>query len=183
VGGGNDAGAALSKSVELRRHTDNDGDCLTDDGVRAALEIGAGLVGGYTLVVSSGMQRATQTAACFLGALGQRVPGGVIVEPGLRTQSEGRWREIYAETRKPDLASFRAADPEFVDAEVASLGAALRRVFDRLEDGGRALAVGHSPTNEAAAFALTGETVRPLAKGEGVLVVEEAGAYRAEELG
>jgi broad specificity phosphatase PhoE len=183
VGGRDDTGAVLSKAVELRRHTDNDGDRLTDDGARAALEIGAGLAGGYSLVVSSGMQRATQTAACFLAALGERVPGGVIVEPGLRTQTEGRWREIYAETEKPDLASFRAADPEFVDAEVASLGAALRRVFDRLADDGRALAVGHSPTNEAAAFALTGEMVRPLGKGEGVLVVEEAGTYRVGDLG
>ena len=182
MGGGNDTGAVLSKAVELWRHTDNDGDCLTHDGVRAALEIGAGLAGGYTLVVSSGTQRATQTAACLLAGLGERVAAGVIVEPGLRTQSEGRWREIYAETGKPDLASFRAVDPEFVDSEVASLGAALRRVFDRLDDGGRALAVGHSPTNEAAAFALTGEVVRPLAKGDGVLVVEEAGAYRVEEL-
>ena len=101
----------------------------------------------------------------------------------LRTQTEGRWREIYAETKKPDLASFRAADPAFVDAETANLGAALRRVFRRLADDGRALAVGHSPTNEAAAFALSGEMVRPLGKGDGVLVVEEAGGrYRVEEL-
>lgn len=173
----------MTKAVELRRHTDNDGDALTEDGVRAALEIGAGLAGGYTLFVSSGMQRATQTLACFLAGLGQRVPGGVIVEPGLRTQTEGRWREIYAETKKPDLASFRAADPAFVDAETASLGAALRRIFDRLEDNGRALAVGHSPTNEAAAHALTGEMVGPLAKGEGVLVVKLPGkSYRVDRV-
>jgi hypothetical protein len=65
-----------------------------------------------------------------------------------------------------------------VEAEVASLGAALHRIFDRLEDDGRALAVGHSPTNEAAAFALTGEMVEPLAKGEGIVLLEEAGTYR-----
>jgi len=173
----------VTKAVELRRHTDNDGDALTEDGVRAALEIGAGLTGGYALLVSSGMQRATQTLACFLAGLGQRVPEGVTVEPGLRTQAEDRWREIYTETGNPDLASFRAVDPEFVAAEVTSLGAALRRVFDRLEDGGRALAVGHSPTNEAAVFALTGEFVRALAKGEGLLVVEEPGGrYRVADV-
>lgn len=173
----------MSKAVELRRHTDNDGDALTEDGVRAALEIGGRLAGGYALFVSSGMQRATQTLACFLAGLGQRVPDGVIVEPGLRTQTEGRWREIYAETKKPDLASFRAADPAFVDAETASLGAALRRVFGHLPEDGRALAVGHSPTNEAAVFALSGHEVAPLGKGDGVLVVEEAGGrYRVEEL-
>jgi broad specificity phosphatase PhoE len=172
----------VTKAVELRRHTDNDGDALTEEGVRAALEIGARLHGDYSLLVSSGMQRATQTLACFLAALGERVPGGVIVEPGLRTESEGRWREIYAQTGKPDLESFRAADPDFVAAEEARLGAALGRVFDALPEDGRALAVGHSPTNEAGVFALTGRVVEPLAKGAGVLVVSDGSGYRAEPL-
>jgi broad specificity phosphatase PhoE len=172
----------VSKAVELRRHTDNDGDALTEEGVGAALEIGARLRGGYNLLVSSGMQRATQTLACFLAALGERVPGGVVVEPGLRTGSEGRWREIYAQTGKPDLESFRAVDPDFVAAEEAELGAALGRIFDALPEGGQALAVGHSPTNEAGVFALTGQVVEPLAKGAGVLVVSDGNGYLAEPL-
>jgi hypothetical protein len=32
--------------VELRRHTDNDGDALTEEGVAAALRVGAGLADG-----------------------------------------------------------------------------------------------------------------------------------------
>jgi broad specificity phosphatase PhoE len=173
----------VTKSVELRRHTDNDGDELTPDGVRAALEIGARLQGGYELLVSSGMQRATQTLACFLAALGEHVPGGAIVEQGLRTESEGRWRQIYAETGAPNLESFRAADPEFVAGEAERLGAALGRIFDALPENGRALAVGHSPTNEAAVFALTGKFVGPLAKGAGVLVAADGNEYRVEPLG
>ena len=172
----------MTKSVELRRHTDNDGDALTEEGVRAALEIGAQLRGDYTMLVSSGMQRATQTLACFLAALGERVLGGVVVEPGLRSGSEGRWREIYAQTGKPDLESFRAADPDFVAAEEARLGAALGRIIAALPAGGRALAVGHSPTNEAGVFALTGRVVEPLAKGAGVLVVADGGEYEVEPL-
>ena len=172
----------MTKAVELRRHTDNDGDALTDDGVRAALEIGSRLRGDYALLVSSGAQRSTQTLACFLTGLGERVAGGVIVEPGLRSDSEGRWREIYAQTGKPDLESFRAADPDFVEGESRTLGDALGRVFAALPDGGRALAVGHTPTNEAAVFALTGEVVEPLAKGAGVLVVEDGGDHRVEPL-
>jgi broad specificity phosphatase PhoE len=172
----------VTKAVELRRHTDNDGDALTEDGVRAALEIGAGLHDHYDLLVSSGMQRATQTLACFLAALGQRVAGGVIVEHGLRTATEGRWREIYAQTGKPDLESFRAIDPGFVAAEQEQLGAALRRIFAALPEGGRALAVGHSPTNEAAAYELTGEVVEPLVKGAGVLVVSDGRASWTEPL-
>jgi len=182
VGVGAHTREGVTKAVELRRHTDNDGDELTPDGVHTAFEIGARLHGGYELLVSSGAQRSTQTLACFLAALGERVPGGVIVEPGLRSQTEGRWREIYAQTGKPDLESFRVADPEFVVAEAERLGAALGRIFDTLSVNGRALAVGHSPTNEAAVFALTGQLVGPLAKGAGVLVVADGNTYRAKAL-
>ena len=55
----------MAREIELRRHTDADGDALTAAGVAAALEIGGGLRGGYHLAVSSGAQRATQTLACF----------------------------------------------------------------------------------------------------------------------
>ena len=54
----------VSREIELRRHTDADGDVLTDEGVAAALELGARLRGGYQLAVSTGAQRATQTLAC-----------------------------------------------------------------------------------------------------------------------
>jgi hypothetical protein len=47
---------------------------------------------------------------------------------------------------------------------------------------GRALVVGHSPTNEAAVFGLAGEIVEPISKGGGVLVVEEDRAVRVEKL-
>src|SRR6266700_4306462 len=85
----------MARYVELRRHTDADGDVLTQEGVRAATEIGARLRGGYDLLVSTGAQRATQTLACFLAARGERVAGGVIVEAGLRYGREDRWREAY----------------------------------------------------------------------------------------
>lgn len=52
----------------------------------------------------------------------------------------------------------------------------------RLPDGGRALVVGHSPTNEAAVFGLTGELVPPISKGAGVLVVAEDEGFRVESL-
>jgi hypothetical protein len=47
----------MVRYVELRRHTDSDGDALTEEGVRAALDIGRRLHGGYELLVSSGAQR------------------------------------------------------------------------------------------------------------------------------
>lgn len=172
----------MAKEIELRRHTDADGDVLTAAGVAAALEIGARLRGGYHLAASSGAQRATQTLACFLAALGQRVPDGVLVEPGLRSEVEDRWRAAYQKAGSGALEDLREADPELVSDDSRRLGAALRRLLDRLPEGGRALAVGHSPTNEAAIFGLTGENVPPLAKGAGILVSSDADRYRVELL-
>jgi broad specificity phosphatase PhoE len=173
----------MAKYVELRRHTDADGDVLTPEGVKAALEIGARLAGGYDLLVSSGAQRATQTLACFLAGLGERVPQGVVVEPGLRSRAEERWRTAYEKAGSGTLQALQEADPELVEEDSAALAAALRRVLESLPDGGRALLVGHSPTNEAAVLGLAGEIVEPISKGAGALVVEEDGAFRVEKLG
>ena len=37
----------MARYLELRRHTNNDGDALTEEGIRAALEIGRRLTGPY----------------------------------------------------------------------------------------------------------------------------------------
>src|SRR6266516_4825143 len=168
----------MARYVELRRHTDADGDVLTQEGVRAATEIGARLRGGYDLLVSTGAQRATQTLACFLAARGERVAGGVIVEAGLRSGREDRWREAYEKAGSGELEALRNVDPGLVDEDSAALGAALGRVLDALADGGRALIVGHSPTNEAAVFGLTGQIVSPISKGAGVLLVADDQGFR-----
>jgi broad specificity phosphatase PhoE len=172
----------MAKYVELRRHTDADGDFLTPEGVRAAADIGARLTGGYAVLVSSGAQRATQTLGCFLAALGERVPGGVAVDSGLRSQREDRWRDAYRKAGSGELEAMRAVDPELVEEDSAVLGAALARVLHALADGERALVVGHSPTNEAAVLGLTGEIVAPIAKGAGVLLVAEDDSFRIEPL-
>jgi broad specificity phosphatase PhoE len=172
----------MTKEIELRRHTDSDGDTLTEEGVQAALEVGRELRGGYELLVSTGAQRATQTLACFACALGEHVPGGAVVEPDLRSGREDRWRQAYQEAGSGELAALRSADPELVSEDSATLGAALRRICERLSDGGRALAVGHSPTNEAAVLGLTGEAIAPMAKGAGVVVIVEGDEARVEPL-
>jgi hypothetical protein len=92
----------MAKEIELRRHTDSDGDVLTDESVQAALEIGANLRGGYQLLVSPAAQRATQALACFACALGERVPSGALVEPGMRSEVEDR---CAGPIRKPAAAS------------------------------------------------------------------------------
>jgi hypothetical protein len=103
--------------------------------------------------------------------------------PGLRSSVEDRWREAARAAGKgADVEAMRAVDPELVEKETSLLATALRRVLEGLPEDGRALVVGHSPTNEAAVLGLTGEVVQPLGKGAGVLVVEDRDGLRAEPL-
>lgn len=165
------------KLVELRRHTANRGDALTVDGILAAVEIGQKLDGPYDLVISSGAQRATQAAACFLAGMREPVLGGVVVDEAFRSEREDRWREIYAATKNGDLEGFLLADYPFVQLEGTRFGEALHRVVTHIPDGGRALVVGHSPMLEAATWAVTGEAVRALPKGEAVVLTYEGGVF------
>jgi broad specificity phosphatase PhoE len=175
-------GGRMAKYLELRRHTEDDDDALSAEGVRRALEVGATLHGRYDLLVSTGAQRATQTLGCFLAALGEKVPGGVVVEERLRSKVEDRWRAAYQDAGSGEIEALRAADPELVEQDSAELASALRRVLGRVPDGGRVLVVGHSPTNEAAVLGLTGEAVSPMSKGDGVLLVEDDDRFRVEAL-
>ncbi len=172
----------MSKTVQLWRHTDADGDALTPDGIRAAVNVGLNLEGGYDLLVSSGAQRATQTLACFLAGLGQRELCGVTVNTGFRSVVEERWFEAARRAAGKDLEAFRKVDPELVEKEAALLGEVLRALFRTLPEGGRALVVGHSPTNEAAVLGLTGRVVPPISKGAGVRVMERGASYRIDSL-
>jgi broad specificity phosphatase PhoE len=167
----------MARYLELWRHTDNDGDSLTDDGVDAALKIGSRLTGEYAVAVSTGAQRATQTLGCLITAGRLHIPGGVRVDEGLRSDDEDRWRAIAGEADGKDLSAFRAIDADFVESEARQLGSALRRVLDRLDDGQRALLVGHGPTNEAAVYGLTGREIAPMDKGTGAVIVEDGGSF------
>jgi broad specificity phosphatase PhoE len=167
--------ADMSKVIVLVRHTDNDGDVLTAQGVTAALELGRALAGDIDVAVSTGAQRATQTVACMLAGMGRHVPGGAIVVPQLRSTVEDRWREAYRTSGGGTrMADFRRVAPSLVAEDSAMLADGLRRVLRLLDDGQRALVVGHSPTNEAAVLGLTGTDIEPLGTGEGVeLTVED----------
>jgi broad specificity phosphatase PhoE len=173
----------MTRTIELRRHTDNDGDLLSEEGVAAAVEIGRTITGDFDLVVSSGAQRATQTAACFISGMEGNVRGGVVVDSRFRSEFEDEWKEAYERGGAGDLESFRRAAPELVAGESKLMGGALRELLDRLAEGGRALVVGHSPMQEAAVYGLTGEIVEPLSKGAGVRVVAEDENLRVEALG
>lgn len=172
----------MPKAIELRRHTANDGDVLTDEGVSQALEVGRRLEARYDLLVSTGAQRATQSLACFLAGLGKPQVVGVVVDSRFRSEVEDRWYRAYQEAGAGDLASFQRADPDLVEDESQSLAVALREVFEALPEDGRALIVGHSPMHEAAVFGLTGEIIDPISKGAGVSITETADGYVVEPL-
>jgi hypothetical protein len=171
------------RSVELLRHTDNDGDRLSPEGIAAAEAIGReALSPPYAVFGSTGAGRATEMVEILRRIVGQDdVP--VAEVRGLRSSVEDRWREAARAAGKgADVEAIRAIDPDLVERESVLLGGALRAVFDALPDGGRALVVGHSPTNEAAVLGLAGTVVGPLGKGEGVLVVEDGGRFEVRPM-
>lgn len=172
----------MVKFVELRRHTDNEADLLSDEGISAAMEIGSRLEGPYDLLISSGAQRATQTLACFLAAMGQKVAGGVTVDPSFRSEQEQRWFDAASRAGGKDLNAFKQIDEELVSSEAVRFTDAVKRVIDRLPDGGRALVVGHSPMHECAVLGLTGEVVDPIAKGMAVLILSDGEKVSVEKL-
>lgn len=169
--------------LELRRHTDNDADALTPDGIAAAEAIGRNRLNPpYAAFVSTGAGRATQMLEILRRAAGQ-TDQAIIEAPGLRSSVEDRWREAARSAGMgADLEAIRVVDPELVEKESQMLGLALRQVVNDLPDGGRALVVGHSPTHEAAVFGLTGELVPPLSKGQGVLLTEHDDAFTVQPL-
>ena len=169
--------------VELRRHTDNEGDRLTPQGAAEAEVIGRDrLHPPYAAFVSTGAARATQMLEILRHAAGQdQTP--ITPTTGLRSSAEDRWRQAAKAAGKgADLDAIRVIDPDLVQRESLLLASALRQVVDRLPDGARALVVGHSPTNEAAVLGLAGRVVPPLGKGKGVLLIEDRGHYRVEPL-
>jgi len=169
--------------VELRRHTDNEGDRLTPKGMADAQMIGRdGLHPPYAALVSTGAARATQMLEILRHAARQD-DTPITVAAGLRSLVEDRWRQAAKAAGKgADLDAIRAVDTDLVERESFLLGSALREVAEGLPEGARALVVGHSPTNEAAVLGLTGQLVPPLGKGEGVLLIEDGGDYRLEPL-
>jgi phosphohistidine phosphatase SixA len=168
--------------LELYRHTDNDGDQLSADGIASAQQIGRErLHPPYDLFVSTGARRATEMLEILRDAAGQH-DAQVIQQTGLRSVVEDRWRNAAKTAGSSEVEKIRLVDPELVEKETLYLGDALRRVVDWLPDGGRALVVGHSPTNEAAVLGVTATPIAPLGKGDGVLVVEDHGHFTVTPL-
>jgi broad specificity phosphatase PhoE len=171
------------KEIELRRHAirAKEVDALSPEGRVQAESVGRTLRSDFTFVFVSPAQRAAETAAWFLRATRQALPPHAVV-PGLTTEVESRWREAASTARSSRIDAVRLADPELVEAESKRLAGVVQEMFARVPDGGRALAVGHTPLIEAAAFGLTGMVIDPLRECEGVRMVRRDGGYDVEEL-
>src|SRR5205085_3721740 len=119
----------LMRYVELRRHTDNDGDRLTPRGVADAEVTGRhGMHPPYAAFVSTGAARATQMLEILRHAAGQD-DTPITEAPGLRSSAEDRWREAArAAGRGADVEAMQAMDPDLVEKESWLLGSALRQV-------------------------------------------------------
>jgi broad specificity phosphatase PhoE len=112
--------------VELRRHTDNDGDRLTPQGVADAKAIGQQLHPPYAAFVSTGAGRCTQMLEILRRAVGQgQTP--ITQATGLRSSVEDRWREAAkAAGKDADVEAMRTVDPDLVERESWLLALALR---------------------------------------------------------
>ncbi len=148
------------KALELLRHAKRDpsADRLSPEGRTQAQEVGrTNLLGVYAMVFVSPAQRAAETVAWFLQGLGQHLPSHAVV-PGLGGVD---------------------VDPD----DVEGMAHVVRHMLSELPDGGRGLAVSHTPIIERAVLGLTGTKIAPLAECEGVLVVQQAdGSVSVDEL-
>jgi phosphohistidine phosphatase SixA len=145
------------RSLEIRRHAKRDpqADRLSAEGRVEAEDLGRTLAGTYAVVFVSPAQRAAETAAWILRGMGQQLPAHDVVD-GLA----GR-------------------DPD--DGQEA-MARCVRELLARVPDGGRGLAVGHTPLIERAAEGLGGLRIEPLGECEGILVTEEQGRVGLTEL-
>src|SRR3984893_2976813 len=141
--------------LELRRHTDNEGDRLTPQGAADAEMIGrGGLHPPYVAFVSTGAARATQMPGILRHAAGQD-DTPITAATGLRSSVENRWRDAArAAGKRADLEDIRAIDPDLVERESWLLGSALRQVVAGLPEGGPGGGGGATPTTQAAALGL-----------------------------
>jgi phosphohistidine phosphatase SixA len=148
------------RQLELRRHARRDpsADRLSEAGRAQAEDLGRSTGSAFACVFVSPAERTAETAAWILrGAHGALPPDHAVI-PGLAGKdASGGSSEGMAE--------------------------GVRALLDRVPEGGRGLAISHTPFVEHAAFGLTGREPEPFAECEGVLVTaEDDGPLAVEEL-
>jgi phosphohistidine phosphatase SixA len=135
------------KQLELRRHARRDPstDALSPEGRDQAERLGSRATVPYDRIFVSPAARAAETAAWLLRGAGQQLPDHSVV-PGLGGQD--------ATGGSPD-----------------GMAEGVRALLGQIPDGGRGLAVSHTPFVEHAAQGL-GVPVEPMRECEGILVTQ-----------
>lgn len=147
------------QELELRRHATRDpnADRLSPEGRSLAEDVGRASSHAYDRVFVSPAQRAAETAAWFLRGAMQQLPEHAVV-PGLAGKDAS------------------GGSPE-------GMAAGIVRLLDQLPEGGRGLAISHTPFVERVAFGLTGIDVEPFAECEGIVVRrDDDGSISVDEL-
>ena len=159
------------RRLELRRHARRDptSDRLSEEGRAQAEDLGRGVSQGaakepakepgwrYDAVFVSPAARAAETAAWILRGAGLQLPDHSVI-PGLAGRDAS------------------GGSPE-------AMAAGVRALLERVPEGGRGLAISHTPFVERAALGLTGREIEPLADCEGILVtLHDDGSIELEEL-
>lgn len=171
------------RALELRRHAERDpeADRLSPEGQRHAEEVGRNLPGGYAALYSSPARRAAETVAWLLRGLGQPLPEQHAVVEGLASPVEERWRAAAKAARSGRIDAIERQDGELVREEAPRLAGVARELVASIPEGGRGLAVGHTPLIEATVYVVTGSVIEPLGECDGVLLEEDAGEIRLAE--
>jgi hypothetical protein len=172
---------AMAKYVELRRHTDADGNVLTPEGCgrrsRSDCALRAATTCSSRPARSGRLRRSPASLRDSERRCRREWWSSPDCAPAPRTAGERPIRRPGAahsrRSARRTPSSSRKTPPRSRPRCVASLTYCPKAV---------ALVVGHSPTNEAAVLGLAGEIVDPISKGGGVLVVEQDGAVRVERL-
>jgi len=170
--------------VELRRHTDNEGDRLTPQGAADAEMIGRDrLHPPYAAFVSTGAARATQMLEILRHAAGQ-AGTPITAATGLRSPAEDRWRDAAKAAGKgADLDAIRAVDPScWRGSRCCSPRRCGRWPAGCPRAAGRWWWATARPARPPCSAWPAGLS-RRWAKGEGILLLEDRGDYRAEPLG
>lgn len=147
------------RTLEVRRHAKRDpaADALSAAGRAQAEDVGRTMTEPFDVVFVSPAQRTAETVAWLLRGSGGQLPPHAVI-PGLAAQDN--------------------------DGSPLAMAGVLSALLDAIADGGRGLAVSHTPLIERGVLGLTARELDPLAECEGVVLsrVEEDGELEVSEL-
>lgn len=135
------------RTLEVRRHAKRDpaADRLSVAGRAQAEDVGRGLTVSYAVVFVSPAQRTAETVAWMLRGVGDQLPPHAVV-PGLAGHDN--------------------------DGSPLAMAGVLSALLDAVPEGGRGLAVSHTPLIERGVLGLSAREVDPLGECEGVVITK-----------